>query len=230
MQGILFILIRRPYDIGDRIAISDPATSTSKDGSSTWFVENVDLYTTTVRFASTNEVATLANGSLATTRIINAARSPKALVYLHLKFGVDVPYAKVQLFRKTVEEFVKARPREWLSLSGFRAARVESDLGYIEYVISCQHREAWQTVVPIMQSKADLFSYCLEVQKQLGMRYSAPSLPVDLVMGQRPISSASQSSYEPNEGVFESRRRANTSTAVEGIQALADLFTVRQDS
>ena len=177
-------MVRQPYDIGDRIAISDPNTNADSQGSPAWFVEKVDLYTTTVRFASTNEVATLANGSLATSRIINAARSPKALVHLKLKFGVDVPYTKVQLFRKTVEAFVKARPREWLSLTGVRASCVEAHLGYIEYVISCQHREGWQTVVPILQSKADLFSYCLEVQKQLGMRYNAPSLPVDLRMAQ----------------------------------------------
>ena len=225
----MFILVRRPYDVGDRISISDPTGDANADGSSTWFVESVDLYTTTVRFATTNEVATLANGSLATARIINAARSPKALVYLKLKFGVDVPYAKVQLFRSIVEAFVKARPREWLSLSGFRASKVEADLGYIEYVISCQHREGWQTVVPILQSKADLFSYCLEVQKQLNMRYITPSVPVDLNIGQRVTSAgaASQASNDEKDESMEPRRRANTSTAVEGIQSLADLFAIR---
>jgi hypothetical protein len=164
----------------DRIAISDPTNDTSGDGSATWFVEKVDLFTTTVRFATTNEVATIANGSLASTRIINASRSPKALVYLRLKFGVNVPYSKVQIFRKTVEGFVKARPREWLVLLGFRASRVEADLGFIEYVIIMQHREAWQNIGPILQSKADLFSFCLEIQKKLDMSYTAPPVPVDL--------------------------------------------------
>jgi len=222
-EGILFILVRQPYDIGDRIAISDPTKDTNVDGSSCWYVESVDLYTTTVRSGATNEVATLTNGALASARVINAARSPRALVYLHLKFGVDVPYAKVQLFRKTVEEFVKARPREWLSLSGFRASKVETDLGYIAYVISCQHREAWQNLVPILQSKADLFSYCLEVQKQLDMRYSAPSLPVDLqIKGQNPADSSHNVPVE-----VPGRSQSNTGTALEGIEALADLFTIR---
>jgi hypothetical protein len=31
-----------------------------------------------------------------------------------------------------------------------------------------------------LNSKADLSSFCLELQKKLGMKYSAPSLPVDL--------------------------------------------------
>lgn len=189
-----------------------------------------------MRYANTNEVATLANGSLAISRIINAARSPKACVYLNLKFGVDVPYAKVQLFRKTVEAFVKARPREWMAMGGIRAARVESDLGFIEYVISCQHREGWQNVLPILQSKADLFSYCLEVQKQLGMRYNAPSLPVDLRIAQLNVpgpGGANLSVVGDGIGVnraTEPRHQVNTSSVPEGVKALADLFPFREKS
>ena len=74
--------------IGDKIALSDPASDTSPSGSSTWFVENVTLFTTTVRFATTNEVATYSNGSLARLRIINAKRSPKAILYVYVSFQV----------------------------------------------------------------------------------------------------------------------------------------------
>lgn len=71
-EGILLIFVRRPYDIGDKISLSDPARDTNSAGSSTWFVEKVTVFTTTVRFASTNEVATYSNGSLARLRIVNA--------------------------------------------------------------------------------------------------------------------------------------------------------------
>ena len=81
VEGLLLIFVRRPYDIGDRIATSDPSNDTPGDGSSTWFVDSVTLFSTTVRFASTNEVATYSNGSLASLRIINANRSPKVSLY-----------------------------------------------------------------------------------------------------------------------------------------------------
>lgn len=45
-QGILFILVRRPYDIGDRIHVSSPDNDTNGDGSMTWFVEDLGLYST----------------------------------------------------------------------------------------------------------------------------------------------------------------------------------------
>jgi hypothetical protein len=111
---IASIIVRRPYDIGDRIAISNPESILSIDGSVTWFVQTVGLFTTTVRFAATNEVATIANGSLAASRVINAKRSPLANCYVYMKFSVHVPYTKVLIFRKAVEDFVKERPREWV--------------------------------------------------------------------------------------------------------------------
>ncbi|KAL7463562.1 hypothetical protein ACHAXS_003923, partial [Conticribra weissflogii] len=179
-EGLLLIFNRRPYDIGDRIATSAPMKDTSGDGSSTWFVDKVTLFTTTVRFATTNEVATYSNGSLAPLRIINANRSPKAILYLVIKFGLETPFHRIKVFRTAVENFINARPREWVGLIGFRATRVEADMGFIEYKIVGEHREAWQNIGAILQSKADLASFCLEVTKKLDMRYESPPMPVNL--------------------------------------------------
>ena len=179
-SGLLLIFVRRPFDIGDKIAISDPQSDTSPSGSSTWFVEKVTLYSTTVRFATTNEVATFSNGSLASLRIINAKRSPKAIVYVYIKFGSDVSFDLVNIFHTAVKNFIKARPREWAQLNGFRATRVEIEQNFIEYVIVITHREMWQNVGPILQSKADLSSFCLEVSKRLDLRYEKAGLPIRL--------------------------------------------------
>lgn len=113
-------------------------------------------------------------------RVINAARSPNATVYVELKFGIDTPYEKIAIFRTAVEQFLKDRPREWLTFVGFRPAEVAVDRGYIGYKIIAQHRNHWQGVGGILESKANLTTYCLEVARQLEMRYHAPPLPVDL--------------------------------------------------
>ena len=98
-------------------------------------VEKVTLYYTTLRLGATNEICTIANSSLSNCRIINAARSKKAVIYIILKFGIDVPFAKIQIFKEAVMTFVKARPREWLSCIAIRASGVESDLGFVEYTV-----------------------------------------------------------------------------------------------
>ena len=71
--------------VGDRIHVSDPEIDVSPDGQAGWIVERVNLYNTTVCFGTTNERATVSNGTLARSRIINAARSPNAVVYVNLK-------------------------------------------------------------------------------------------------------------------------------------------------
>ena len=172
--------MRHPFNIGDRIAISDVNNDTSASGSVTWFVKDVTLFATTVVFAATNEVATYSNGSLASSRIINAARSPQAVIHFLLKFPINTPYAKLKVFRSVLEKFIKDRPREWLSFSAFRATRVEADAGFVEYIVVGQHREAWQNMGALLTSKADLSSFALELSKRMGMRYVAPALPVDL--------------------------------------------------
>ena len=62
----------------------------------------------------------------------------------------------------------------------FTATRVEMELNYIEYVIVATHREMWQNIGPILQSKADLAAFSLEVSKKLGLRYHNPPKPIHL--------------------------------------------------
>lgn len=38
--------------------------------------------------------------------------------------------------------------REWITMVGFRAARVEADLGFAEYKLLVQHRESWVSLIP----------------------------------------------------------------------------------
>ncbi|KAL7465006.1 hypothetical protein ACHAXS_005337, partial [Conticribra weissflogii] len=227
-------LILRPYDIGDRIATSNPATDTNPNGSSTWFVEKVSLFSTTVRFATTNEVATYSNGSLASLRIINANRSPKAIVSIVIKFGLETPFQKIKVFRAAVENFVNARPREWVALVGFRATRVEADFGYVEYKIVCQHREAWQNIGPILQSKADLSSFCLEVSKKLEMRYESPPMPVNLTasgMNFRGLLEDLDLVTSSGDGFEHDTRQqkvAENNLSADDLQDVAALFEIRE--
>ena len=60
---------------------------------------------------------------------------------------------------------------------------MQADLGFIEYTVALQHREAWQNVGAILTSKAELASFCLELSKKLGMKYIQSPLPVHLELG-----------------------------------------------
>lgn len=47
-EGLLFILVRRPYGIGDCIHVSDPNSDTCYTGSGFWCVEDISLFSTQV--------------------------------------------------------------------------------------------------------------------------------------------------------------------------------------
>lgn len=142
-KGILLILVRKPYDIGDRVAFLDPNSPVDTKGppAGGWVVERVDLYTTTVRLGTTREYATFTNGSLANSRIVNMKRSDKPNIFMNLKFTINVTKEQLEAFKMEMTKYIKDRPREWIRINGFRCTRVETELQYLEYVLIVQHRE-----------------------------------------------------------------------------------------
>lgn len=185
-QGILLILARQPYDIGDSITITEISDTAEKRlesyGNQFWFVQGITLFTTTLRSALTNEVCTISNGALASKKIINAARSPKAQVFIYIKLSLEVPFEKIQLLGSILKEFISDRPREWITLSSFRGMTFECEQGYVEYELVAQHVESWQMFGQVLQSRADLSSFFLEVLKQMDLNYMTPSVPVNLTL------------------------------------------------
>ena len=91
-QGVLLILVRRPFDIGDRVVFVDANAAVNNFGppSGGWIVESVDLYATTCRLGTARECATFTNGSLANSRILNLKRSEKPNVYMYLKVSNSI--------------------------------------------------------------------------------------------------------------------------------------------
>ena len=82
-----------------------------------------------------------------------------------------------------MEEYLKVRPREWLALNGFRVKKIHTEKASMEVKIILQHRDSWQNIGQISDSKANLVSYCHEVQKKLGMQYHAPPVPLQILKG-----------------------------------------------
>ena len=143
---------------------------------------DIDIFYTTVRFGATREVATLSNGSLVRCRIINARRSDDAQLMIRMKFGINTSSQQIHLFQSALEKFIDDRPQEYHNTLGFRLNTVVADLGYIEYMIIVQCRSSWQKIGSVLDSRAKVNSFCLELQKQLDMRYVAPPMPINLNM------------------------------------------------
>eukprot|EP00529_Nitzschia_sp_RCC80_P008888 CAMPEP_0113505976 /NCGR_PEP_ID=MMETSP0014_2-20120614/35636_1 /TAXON_ID=2857 /ORGANISM="Nitzschia sp." /LENGTH=1154 /DNA_ID=CAMNT_0000401389 /DNA_START=267 /DNA_END=3731 /DNA_ORIENTATION=- /assembly_acc=CAM_ASM_000159 len=183
IRGLLFILVQRPYDIGDRVAFASPSFIASGTFSPQWIIKDVGLYHTTFVFGASQEYATISNGTLATLRVINAARSSCACQYFNLKFGIKVEVETIKEFERRLMAFIKDRPRQWLKPICFRISGIKADLGYIEYIVGMQHRESWQQVGAVLTSTGELQQFCFEQTSELGMTFQSPPLPIEFQVG-----------------------------------------------
>ena len=175
-------MVRKPYDIGDKVCFlsADAPVDDFGPPSGGWIVENVDLYSTTVRLGSTREYATFTNGSLASSRILNLKRSEKPNIYMYLKFTMNVSQEQLDEFRRRIIVFIKDRPREWIKVVSLRCTDVETEQQYLKFVLIVQHRESWQSFATIQVSKGDVYIHALHLQRELKMNYTAPTVPVQL--------------------------------------------------
>lgn len=106
-EGVLFILGRRPYGIGDIIHVSSVDHDITTTGAKGWRVQHVSLFETSFTWVATNESATVSNGSLASSRIINWARSPNPRFNIHYVVPIETNYETLELFKLAIEEYVK---------------------------------------------------------------------------------------------------------------------------
>jgi small-conductance mechanosensitive channel len=134
VEGILLIAVTRPYDLGDRIYIGPADTVAMGSGSTvdvsshTWFVEDITLTTTTLRFARTNEVSILHNSSIIGSKIINCNRSPGAIVLMDISLHISIFEGQnLDGFVSALQKYVETHPRIWDSLVFCRHDAIDAD-------------------------------------------------------------------------------------------------------
>jgi len=81
--------------------------------------------TTTLRLSSTNEVSTVDNYAIASSRIINHNRSPNALVNLNIKFKLQITQEQMEAFYAKLRSYTKDRQGTWKNIATFRQNRFD---------------------------------------------------------------------------------------------------------
>eukprot|EP00934_Nitzschia_sp_Nitz4_P008165 Nitzschia sp. Nitz4//scaffold56_size114212//30547//37556//NITZ4_003939-RA/size114212-augustus-gene-0.81-mRNA-1//-1//CDS//3329554673//8155//frame0 len=171
IEGVLLIVGSRPYDIGDRIIIANSAGSPVQTISQSWFVEDITLTRTTLRNGGTNEVATINNGAIATSRITNCARSKNATILLDLRFDVSFHQGdNAKEFEDMVKDYVREHPDIWESVLFFCCNGINSDERYTSYTLGLRSRRSWQPSARVLTEKGLLYQYCSQASQTLAER------------------------------------------------------------
>jgi hypothetical protein len=163
-------------------------------------LSDINLFSTTLRFARTNEVATVSNSSISASRIVNCNRSPKAIVFFDFVTKISILDGdKFQTFTAELTTFARERPRTWESLLFVRKVKfsgieslcfvddssffhalalckteVDSDCELVRFNLGFRHRNSWQDAARILLNKGDLIAHVYRVARELGVAYDSP--------------------------------------------------------
>jgi small-conductance mechanosensitive channel len=138
-------------------------------------LSDISLFSTTLRFAASNEVSTVSNGSIASARITNCARSKNATVHLLLKLHISLHEDNnLDLFREALENYARDNPNIWESIVFFRCEEIDSDNEFVTYDFAVRSRQSWQVSPRVLQDRARLHQFCVELAAKLNVKFDSP--------------------------------------------------------
>jgi small-conductance mechanosensitive channel len=175
IEGVLLIAARRPYDLGDRIIITGAETVDNPGSGSSWFVEDINLFSTTLRFGLTNEVATVNNGTIAGSRICNLNRSPNAVCVLELVMHICLIHNdQAIVFRTALEKYISDHPRVWEALVNFRYNTFDADNEQVRVLLQARHRNSWQDAARVLRDFGEFKRFVHMLGDTMGVNFDAP--------------------------------------------------------
>lgn len=133
---------------------------------------DINLFNSTVRYAGTNEVATINNGAIANMRIVNGNRSPNAMVWFYLPFRTRIlREGRLDALKAFMEQYANDHPRQWHSYSYCRFDTIIGEKDKLIATIGFQHQSSWQDLVGILTAKEELVCSILEYGRKHGINY-----------------------------------------------------------
>lgn len=125
--------------------------------------------------AANNELATVSNGSIASTRITNCARSKNAVVVIALKLHISVQNGlNLEKFKDGLENYVSDNPAIWDMLIFLRCDDIDSDNEFVMCRLAVRSRHSWQVAARILEDRGRLFQFCTELSKEMEVNYDSP--------------------------------------------------------
>lgn len=155
--------------------MSGPEVADNPGAPASWFVEDINLTNTTLRFARTNEVCSISNASISASRIVNCNRSPNAIVLFPCMCHISIlKDGKLEKFKQKLQEYVDENPRIWDSIAFVRKDNIDSDMEQANFSLAFRHRNSWQDAGRIFLNRGDLVEFVYMVLKSLGVNYDTP--------------------------------------------------------
>jgi hypothetical protein len=111
------------------------------------FVLRTSLFLVPHYYAGNNEVASVSNGSIASTRITNCAQMKNAVVYIPLKLHFSlllVVHDDLNVEKFKVQNYISNNPEAFDGLGFFGCNDINSDDECVMYDLCVRSRHSWQ--------------------------------------------------------------------------------------
>jgi len=125
---------------------------------------------TTLRFASSGEIAVIGNGSLADTRITNLKRTKMSVIMIDLTLNISLHNKEnLKEYKGKIDDYISSYPNIWEGVNFFRCENIDTRLGVVYYRLAVRCRVSWQNAKRVYGHKADLHKFCISAAQQLGV-------------------------------------------------------------
>jgi small-conductance mechanosensitive channel len=179
VSALIFVLLMRPYQVGDRVTCSDVLA-----GAETLLVMKVDVLSTTF-LRIHNKLITVPNHTLYHQNIENFKRSPSAAYRIELIVSAMTTAAQLDQLRRRMDQYLLSQPLAWKPTCMIRAAGFR-DQNIVLSLWASSHY-AWQDVSPLFKAVLGLHMHLLAAMREGGIRFRQADLRLEGVVGTRVV-------------------------------------------
>jgi small-conductance mechanosensitive channel len=172
VSSLIFVLIMRPYDVGDRVT-----ASCVMNGEETLIVKRIDVLTTTF-LRIINKELTVPNFVLASCPggIENFKRSPPALMRLDIAVSIATTALQLEGLRRRTNAYLETQPLAWKPTCTIRALSLRDQS--IVLAVFVQSRWTYQEAPRLYKANFALWLHLLAAMRDLGISFRAPDQAV----------------------------------------------------
>ncbi|KAJ8611469.1 hypothetical protein CTAYLR_005151 [Chrysophaeum taylorii] len=172
-SGLVFVLGSAPYDIGERVIVSNVAESPT---AFPMFVERISPLTTTFR-TSFGETLVVANHVLASKQIINHGRSPRPWLMCTIKLSTRTPPEEISKLAGALQIHARNNTRDWVGID-LVFSRIEHDKNVLVLDCWCGAANPYQDFTNLYAARSRLYLFIHAYIHAAGLHYVAPIRPV----------------------------------------------------
>mmetsp|Transcript_16950 Transcript_16950/g.34267 ORF Transcript_16950/g.34267 Transcript_16950/m.34267 type:complete len:195 (-) Transcript_16950:1489-2073(-) len=174
-SGAAYVLLARPYDIGDRVTTADPGRASELYS---LVVKHISLFRT--HFLSSNgELLYIDNHAMINKSITNLTRSGPITLMIRVPVPLATSAAKVRELVDGIRQYVEEKSVDWTAVD-IMISGMEYEAGHLVMDIWATSNYPAQEVAKVYGARSALFLFIHAYMHSAGIGFAKPMVPVTI--------------------------------------------------